>query len=114
MQNFVEFETVTLVEWDKVPPPTPPKPKDKFEQVLSSVKEGNIAKVEAKEEKELKGMRIGIARKARNLGFLVEFRNSGNTPYVKRSETPLDETPKQSETENLVEKESNKKKADVS
>jgi hypothetical protein len=105
MQDAVEFETVTLEEWEKVPPPAPPKPKDKFEHVLTSVRDGNIAKIELKEEKDLKGTRIGLARKSRNLGFLVEFRNVGNTLYVKRSDKPL---------ENLEEKASSKKKADVS
>ncbi len=114
MQDAVEFETVTLEEWEKVPPPAPPKPKDKFEQVLASVRDGNIAKIELKEEKDLRGTRIGLARKSRNLGFLVEFRNLGNTLYVKRSEKPLTEKPKPSETENREEKASSKKKADVS
>ncbi len=111
---MVEFTAATLDEWESAAPPTPPKPKDKFENVLASVREGTIAKVEIKEEKELKGMRIGIARKARNLGFLVEFRNSGNTLFVKRSNKPLEDKPKKSETENREEKGNNKKEADMS
>lgn len=114
MQDAVEFETVTLEEWEKVPPPAPSKPKDRFEHILASIRDGNIAKIELKEEKDLKGTRIGLARKSRNLGFLVEFRNLGNTLYVKRSEKPLTQKPKQSETENKEEKGNSKKETGVS
>ncbi len=69
MPDTIEFETVSLEEWEQIPPPAPPKPKDRFEQVLASIIEGNIAKIEVTEEKDLKGMRMGIARRARNLGF---------------------------------------------
>ncbi len=104
MQDTIEFKTVSFDKWEQIPPPAPSKPKDRFEEVLLSVKDGNIVEIEVTEEKDLKGMRMGIARRARNLGFLVEFRNLGTALYIKRSEKPLEEKPKQSETENTEEK----------
>ena len=95
MADAVEFDTVSLNEWQEIPAPTPPKPQNRFEQLLLSVAEGKIVRVDVKDEKDLKGTRIGIARKARNLGFIVEFRNLGNTLYVKRSDKPLEEKPEE-------------------
>jgi hypothetical protein len=78
VSDTIEFNTVSLEEWKQIPAPVPPKPKDRFEKLIASVRAGNIVKLEVTEEKALRGMRIGIARKARNAGFLVEFRNLGN------------------------------------
>lgn len=114
MSDAVEFATVTPEEWEKIPPPVPPKPKDRFEQLLVSVGEGNIVKVNAKEEKDIKGMRIAIARKARNLGFIAEFRNLGTVLYVKRSDKPLEEKEKPPATENKEERATRKKKTEAS
>ncbi len=91
MAETIEFNTVSHDEWEQIPTPKPPKPKDRFEQLLETIEKGSIVQLDTKEEKELKGTRIAIARKARNLGFLVEFKNVGNVLYVKRSEKPLTE-----------------------
>lgn len=110
MPETIEFATVTLDEWEQIPAPVPQKPEDRFEQLLASVGEGKIVRVDLKEEKDLKGTRIGIARKARNLGFIAEFRNLGNALYVKRSAKPLEEKPKKPETEIKEEKTARTKK----
>ena len=95
--------TVSAEEWENIPAPKPPKAKDRYEQLLASVGEGKIARVDVKEEKELKGTRIAIARKARNAGFIAEFKNLGNALYVKRSEKPLEK--KSEEPGNLANQE---------
>lgn len=110
MPDTIEFNTVSLDEWQQIPAPTPPKPKDRFAPLIASVGAGEIARIDVKEENELKGLRIGIARKSRNAGFITEFRNLGTTLYVKRSEKTLEETPvEKSEPVNQEEKPSRKK-----
>jgi hypothetical protein len=91
MADNIEFTTVSLEQWEQIPAPTPPKKKDRFAQLLDAVEKGNIVQLETSDGKNLKGTRIAIARKARNLGFLAEFRNVGTTLYVKRSDKSLEE-----------------------
>lgn len=114
MPDAIEFNTVSPEEWDQIPAPTPPKAKDRFAPLIASVGAGEIVKLELKEEKDLKGTRIGLARKARNAGFLVEFRNLGNTLYVRRSEKPLEEKPEKPEEEIKEEEPGRKKKTETS
>lgn len=99
MADEITFATVTQAEWEQIPAPLPPKPKDRFDHLLASVGQGNIIKVELKEEKDIRGIRIAIARKARNRGFIPEFRNMGTSLYVKRSAQPLEEKPRKKKSE---------------
>lgn len=113
MSENIEFVTVSPAEWEEIPAPTPPKAPDRFEQLLISVGKGNIVKLEVQEEKDLRGTRIAIARKARNSGFIAEFRNLGTTLYIKRSERPLEAKQEKSTADNGEEKRDRKKKTEA-
>lgn len=91
MADNIEFTTVSPEEWEEIPAPQPSKKKGQYEKLIEAVEQGSIVKLEVPEEKNLKGARITIARRARSLGFIAEFRNAGTTLYVKRSEKQLEE-----------------------
>lgn len=82
----IQFKTVDTTKWEKLSPPSPAKKEDKYTPVLDALEAGEILEIPTTDNKEAKGIRISIGRKASARGFKVEYRAEGNTLYVKKSQ----------------------------
>lgn len=83
-------KTVSPDEWEKhAPPPKEAKPSP-YDKLLSDLEAGEILEVPMA-EKDFKGFRIGIARRARTRGFKLEFRSGDEGLLIRKSEEPLSE-----------------------
>jgi hypothetical protein len=86
--EMVEYKEIPEREWEKYPPPTPPRPPNQWDEVLGVLEGGKIVELAVPEEK-IRGTRIGLARSASTRGFKLEFRYQNGKLAVRRSEKPL-------------------------
>jgi hypothetical protein len=86
----LSFKVVDNKKWESLPPSTSTKKDDKYTPVLDALEAGEILEIPTSDNKELKGIRITLGRKAAMRGFKVESRNEGNLLYVRKSTEPLE------------------------
>jgi hypothetical protein len=66
---------VGVKEWDAMPKPQkPPKKHSELDDLVDQLESGQILVVGVTDETNLKGTRIGLARRAASRGFKLEFR----------------------------------------
>ncbi len=85
---MVTFRKITQREWEKYPEPTPPKPTNRWDEVLGVLDGGDLVELEVTEDK-LKGVRIGLARSASTRGFRLDFRYMDNKLAIRKSTKPV-------------------------
>src|SRR2546423_11793892 len=88
----IEFKVADKTKWEQLQPPTPAKPKDKYAPILDALEAGEIIEIETSDNKEMKGYRITLGRKASSRGFKTEYKVEGNTLYARKSEEPITPT----------------------
>jgi hypothetical protein len=89
MPQTLQFEAVEDAEWEAAAPAKKPGKASPWDALLDAVADGKAYRVPITSEKELRGSRIGISRRARSRGFGVEFRIANGSLLVKKDETPL-------------------------
>jgi|SRR5579871_590180 len=89
----VSFKEIPVAEWEKLPAPVRPTKDDPYAPVIAALQAGKAISIGFESETQLKGIRITLARKARNAtpGFVVEFRVNGNTLAARKSDAPIPE-----------------------
>ena len=69
------WERVDRSEFDRLPPRTQQKPPDpEWEDSLTELEAGNTVRFPYADEKEMRGLRLSIGRRANRRGFKVELR----------------------------------------
>jgi hypothetical protein len=86
---MVQFEVADIDYWEQLAPPQKPGKPSPWDNLLQQIEDGKIVRVSVETEKEKKGSRIGISRRARSRGFKVEFREDNNWLVIRKSEEPL-------------------------
>lgn len=83
MSQQVQFEEVDEATWNAAAPPKQGKVSP-WEGLVDELTSGKPLRLPVGSEKELRGARIGIARRARARGWSVEFRVAEGALLVKR------------------------------
>lgn len=86
---MVKFRRALPEEWEQLPPPQAKKAQDEWDEVLNALEQGEIVELETANDKDLRGKRIGISRRARGRQFTVEYRTKDNLLYAKRGTAPV-------------------------
>ncbi len=86
---MTEFEVTDIHYWEQLAPPSKPGKPSPWDSLLQQVEDGKIIRVSVETEKQKKGSRIGIARRARTRGFKVEFREDKNWLVIRKSDQSL-------------------------
>ena len=69
------WERVDRSEFDRLPPRTQQKPADpEWEDILADLEAGEAVRFRYADEKEMRGLRLSIGRRANRRGFKVELR----------------------------------------
>lgn len=74
---MVQFRELKDEEFERIPPPIPPKPPNQWDEILGVLESGKAIDLDVPEGK-IKGMRIGLARAAASRGMKLEFRPHDN------------------------------------
>lgn len=78
-----EFRRISLEEWAQYPTKPAGKP-DEWEDVMAALQAGEAIALTASDEKHLKGMRIGLGRRAKQRGIQLEYRSKDTTLAAQR------------------------------
>jgi hypothetical protein len=85
MPEHVRFEEVDEATWNEAAPPKQGKVSP-WDGLVETLESGKPLRVPVSSEKELRGARIGIARRARSRGYSVTFRVSEGALLVRTSQ----------------------------
>jgi hypothetical protein len=85
------FEIISEDEWQQMPPPQPSKVSTEWDEVLGLLEQGKIVQLRVKDQKDLKGKRILLGRRASTHGFRIESRVEGDRLALKKSDKPLEQ-----------------------
>jgi hypothetical protein len=70
-----KYDTISDEEWERIAPPAPKQKKSEWDDAILAVIDGDIIAIPIAEEKDVKGARIGLARRASNgFGKKLAFR----------------------------------------
>jgi hypothetical protein len=83
---MLHYEYLSDDEWEQSAPAKKAKPSP-WESLLTELEQGKILKLPLEDEKEKRGYRIGIARRARLHGYKVEFREVAGGLALKKGKT---------------------------
>jgi hypothetical protein len=59
-----KYDTISNEEWERIAPPTPKQKKSEWDDAILAVIDGDIIAIPIAEDKDVKGARIGLARRA--------------------------------------------------
>ncbi len=82
---MAEYKIIDEEGWNAIPPKLSRKP-DELDSVIDELEHGNIIRLTAADEKDLRGKRLTIGRRATKRGFKVEIRTQGLTIAVRKRE----------------------------
>jgi hypothetical protein len=83
---MLQYEYLSEDEWEQSAPAKKAKPSP-WDNLLAELEQGKILKLPIEDEKEKRGYRIGIARRARQHGYKVEFREIAGGIALKKGRT---------------------------
>jgi hypothetical protein len=84
---MVQYELINEEEWSDLPSKQSRKP-DELDAAIDELERGNIIRLKAIDEKDLRGKRLTIGRRATKRGFKVEIRTKDLTIAVRKKEEP--------------------------
>ena len=93
--NIEDARPITAEEWEQFPA-RPAKAPDQWAPIMDALERGEMYALPYSDDKDLRGKRIGLGRRAAQRGFKLEIRSRDNTMAVRRSTTPYT-APAQSE-----------------
>jgi hypothetical protein len=74
MQN-VKWQNVSEADWDAIKPERKKQAASQWDEVIDALVDGNVVSIQIEDEKDVKGARIGIARRASSAhGVKLSFR----------------------------------------
>jgi hypothetical protein len=83
---MLQYEYLSDDEWEQSAPAKKAKPSP-WDSLLTELEQGKILKLPLEDEKEKRGYRIGIARRARLHSYKVEFREVAGGLALKKGKT---------------------------
>src|SRR5258708_8267981 len=90
----IKHSKISQAEFAKFPVPTPKQTTSDWDPVLDEVENGDVISIPVKEDKELRGFRIGMARRAASRQLKLEFRATATNLAVRKSDQPYVAKPK--------------------
>ncbi len=85
---MAKYRTATSDEWNP-PLRSSGRKRDELDEQMGVLEEGHVLIIEAEDEKELRGRRLALGRRAKALGIAIEQYTQGQTIYArKKEETP--------------------------
>lgn len=91
----MQWHEMSVQEWELLAPTTKGSPSP-WDRALDEIEAGTIVRIEPAEGQTIRGVRIGIARRAATRGMKLEFRQIGESALaVRKSSQPYQpRTPK--------------------
>ena len=93
---MAKYRTGTPDEWHPPLRSSGRKP-DELDEQMSVLEEGNLLIIEAEDEKELRGKRLALGRRAKARGFAVDQYTQGLTIYARKRDEDAPATPPSTE-----------------
>ena len=90
----VKHSKISQADFSKFPGPTPKKTTSDWDPVLDEIENGDVISIPIKDDSELRGFRIGIARRAASRQLKLEFRATDKALAVRKSDQPYVAKPK--------------------
>ncbi|SRR5258707_7167064 len=90
----IQHSKISQADFAKFPAPTPKKTTSDWDPVLDELEHGDVISIPVKDDRELRGFRIGLARRAASRELKLEFRATTTALAVRKSEKPYVAKPK--------------------
>src|SRR5260370_11016318 len=90
----VKWQNVSESDWDAIKPEPKKQAPSQWDEVIDALVDGNVVSIQIEDEKDVKGARIGIARRANSAhGVKLSFRYDAENHRLvmrlsERQETP--------------------------
>ncbi|HEY8476193.1 MAG TPA: hypothetical protein VIN09_04935 [Chloroflexota bacterium] len=84
---MLEWDVMSEEEWQAMPS-KPPKPPDEWDHLLDELEAGRVIRLRVTDERDLRGKRLALGRRAARRGFRVELRYAGDILAARRSPEP--------------------------
>jgi hypothetical protein len=97
----IKHNKISQAEFAKFPVPTPKQTTSDWDPVLDELENGDVISIPVKDDKELRGFRIGMARRAASRQLKLEFRATATTLAVRKSDLPYVAKPKKEAVDGL-------------
>lgn len=85
--NIEEARKITPEEWDQFPA-RPARAPDHWAPIMEALEQGEMYALPYRDDKDLRGKRIGLGRRASQRGFKLEIRTKDRTMAVRRAAAP--------------------------
>jgi hypothetical protein len=83
----LDYDVISQLDWDAVPAKQP-KPPSEWEPILDDLENGKIVRLPLIDERDRRGKRLALGRRAAGRGFKVEMRTTESHLLARRSDTP--------------------------
>ncbi len=90
---MAKYRTGTSDEWNP-PLRSSGRKRDELDEQMGVLEEGHVLIIEAEDEKELRGRRLALGRRAKALGIAIEQYTQGQTIYARKKEETPEPEPK--------------------
>jgi hypothetical protein len=88
MTMALQYDVIGRDDWDAVPAKQP-KPPSEWEPILDLIEHGQIVRLPLVEEKDKRGKRLALGRRAALRGFKVEMRTTESHLLARRADLPV-------------------------
>ena len=92
-RDMAKYRTGAHDEWNP-PLSSSGRKRDELDEQMGVLEEGRVLIIEAEDEKELRGRRLALGRRAKALGIAIEQYNQGQTIYARKKEETPEPEPK--------------------
>jgi hypothetical protein len=93
-QMPIEHKKISQADFAKFPVPSPKKTTSDWDLVLDELENGDVISIPVESDKQLRGFRIGMARRAASREMKLEFRATETALAVRKSDQPYVAKPK--------------------
>lgn len=83
---MLEWKKITKEEWEQFPTKAPTAP-DRWAPVLDVLESGEIVSLPYSDDKQLRGMRVALGRRAKQRGLTLEVRTHDSTLAARKVES---------------------------
>src|SRR5690242_17119716 len=87
MPVALDYEVISQEDWEAIPAKAP-KPPSEWEPVLDDLDQGKTVRIPFREEKDRRGMRLALGRRAAGRGYKVEMKATDSHLLARRSDMP--------------------------
>ncbi len=79
----MQWREVSAQEFEQIPGKAASQP-NRWDEVLDAIDQGKIIEIPATSENSIRGMRVGIGRRAKNRGIALEMRSNGEALAIRK------------------------------